>query len=63
VIKLAPVDGHDPEIERLDLTPPHLIDAVVTEEGAFAPDEIASLVDRTPFLRDGYVLLRAASSR
>jgi translation initiation factor 2B subunit (eIF-2B alpha/beta/delta family) len=63
VIKRAPVDGHDPGIERLDLTPPHLIDAIVTEEGAFAPDEIASLVDRTPFLRDGYVLVRAASSR
>ena len=60
VIKLAPVDGRDPGIERLDLTPPDLIDAVVTEEGAFAPDEIASLVDRTPFLRDGYALVRAA---
>jgi hypothetical protein len=29
----------------------------VTEEGVCAPDEIAALVDRTPFLREGYELL------
>ena len=58
VIKLAPVDGRDPGIERLDLTPPDLIDAVATEEGLFPPHEIAALVDRTPFLRDGWALLR-----
>lgn len=57
VIKLAPVDGHDPEESRFDLTPPELVDLYVTEEGAFAPDEIATLADRTPFLLDGYRLL------
>jgi translation initiation factor 2B subunit (eIF-2B alpha/beta/delta family) len=60
VIKLAPVDGRDPGIERLDLTPADLIDAVATEEGLFPPGEIASLVDRTPFLRDGWTLLRGS---
>lgn len=58
LIKLVPVDGRDPGIERLDLTPPDLIDTIVTEEGLFPPHEIASLVDRTPFLRDGWALLR-----
>ncbi len=62
VIKLAPVDGRDPGIDRLDLTPPDLIDAVATEEGLFPPEEIASLVDRTPFLRDGWALLRQSPS-
>ena len=37
------------------------IDRFVTEEGAFAPEEIAALVDRTPFLREGYELLRSGS--
>jgi translation initiation factor 2B subunit (eIF-2B alpha/beta/delta family) len=64
VIKLAPVAAVDapnmrPEARELfDLTPPDLIDQVVTEEGAFSTDEIAALVDRTPFLREGYALLR-----
>jgi translation initiation factor 2B subunit (eIF-2B alpha/beta/delta family) len=62
VIKLAPVEGRDPGIERLDLTPPDLIDAVATEEGLFPPHEIASLVDRTPFLQDGWALLRRKPS-
>ena len=44
---------------RVDLTPPDLIDRYVTEEGMVAPDEIAALVDRTPFLREGYELLRS----
>ena len=44
--------------EAFDLTPPDRIDRYVTEEGAFGPEEIAALVDRTPFLRDGYELLR-----
>jgi methylthioribose-1-phosphate isomerase len=47
--------------ELFDLTPPDLIDQVVTEEGAFSTDEIAALVDRTPFLREGYALLRGES--
>ncbi|MGH2995769.1 MAG: hypothetical protein ACRDON_03380 [Gaiellaceae bacterium] len=58
VIKLAPEGPRDPEEERFDLTPPELLDAIVTEEGAYPPDEIAALIDRTPFLREGYALLR-----
>ena len=30
----------------------------VTDEGIFEPDEIAALIDQTPYLRDGYELLR-----
>ena len=58
VLKLAPEDPYEPDEERVDLTPPSLIERYVTEEGSFAPDEIATLVDRTPFLREGYELLR-----
>jgi ribose 1,5-bisphosphate isomerase len=61
VLKLAPDDPYEPDEERVDLTPPDLIDRYVTEEGVFAPDEIAALVDRTPFLREGYELLRRGS--
>lgn len=63
VIKLAPVPGSQaPEladIERslFELVPPELITEVVTEEGPFAPDEIATLVDRVPFLGEGYALV------
>ena len=58
MLKLAPVDPYEPDEERVDLTPPDLIERYVTEEGSFAPDEIATLVDRAPFLREGYELLR-----
>jgi len=61
VIKLAPIDVADaPPLtaEEFELTPPELIDCVVTEEGAYLPEAIGALVDRTPFLRDGYALLR-----
>jgi translation initiation factor 2B subunit (eIF-2B alpha/beta/delta family) len=63
VIKLAPVPGSQaPEladIERslFELVPPELISEVVTEEGPFPPDEIATLVDRVPFLSEGYALV------
>ena len=57
VLKLAPDDPYEPDEERVDLTPPEQIDRYVTEEGVCAPDEIAALVDRTPFLREGYELL------
>ena len=60
VIKLAPMDAGDaPPLtaEEFELTPPALIDSVVTEEGTVSPDEIGALVDRTPFLREGYALL------
>jgi translation initiation factor 2B subunit (eIF-2B alpha/beta/delta family) len=61
VLKLAPDDPYEPDEERVDLTPPELIGSYVTEEGIFAPNEIAALVDRTPFLREGYELLRGTS--
>lgn len=56
--KLAPFEPQDPNAERWDLTPPECIDTYVTEEGAFTPADIAALVDRTPFLRQGAELLR-----
>ena len=68
VIKLAPVPGSQaPEladIERslFELVPPELITEVVTEEGPFAPDEIAALVDRVPFLSEGYALVSPVSA-
>ena len=60
VVKLAPITAEaappltEPEFE---LTPPELIDSVMTEEGGYPPEEIAALVDRTPFLRAGYKIL------
>ena len=59
VIKLAPEDPRDPGEERFDLTSPQHIDLFVTEEGEFPPEDIAALIDRTPFLHDGYALLLA----
>lgn len=61
VVKLAPFDSAvAPELTAPDfeLTPAELIDCVVTEEGTVSPEEIRALVDRTPFLRDGYAILR-----
>ena len=64
VIKLAPLAADEapefePEVSALfELTPAQLIDEIVTEEGTFPSDEVASLVDRVPFLREGYALLR-----
>ena len=69
VIKLAPVPGTQaPEladIERslFELVPPDLITEVVTEEGTFPPDEIAVLVDRVPFLSEGYALVMPVGAR
>jgi translation initiation factor 2B subunit (eIF-2B alpha/beta/delta family) len=63
VIKLAPVPAARApelaEIERslFELVPAELITEVVTEEGVFPPEEIATLVDRIPFLREGYELV------
>jgi len=59
VIKLAPIDA--PEYiddDHFDVTPPELVDEIVTEEGAYPSDGVRSLVDRTPFLSEGYALLR-----
>jgi translation initiation factor 2B subunit (eIF-2B alpha/beta/delta family) len=70
--KLAPFDpaarGSDwsdlpGEDDPFDLTPPTCVDRYVTDEGAFGPDEIAALIDQTPFLREGYALLRQQPSR
>jgi translation initiation factor 2B subunit (eIF-2B alpha/beta/delta family) len=60
VIKLAPIDASDLPLtaEEFELTSPELIDSIVTEEGAVLPEEVRALVDRTPFLREGYALLR-----
>lgn len=66
IVKLSPmdaVDAPDPgpaERELFELTPPELLTVIVTEEGVFTPDDIAQLVDRTPFLREGYALLQPA---
>jgi translation initiation factor 2B subunit (eIF-2B alpha/beta/delta family) len=57
VIKLSPAEPRDPGEERFDLTSPKYIDRYYTEEGDYAPEDIAALIDRTPFLRDGYKLL------
>jgi ribose 1,5-bisphosphate isomerase len=60
-----PADGDWSDLpateETFDLTPADRIDRYVTEEGMFSPDEIAVLFDRTPFLREGYELLRATA--
>jgi translation initiation factor 2B subunit (eIF-2B alpha/beta/delta family) len=61
VLKVAPADPHQPDEGRVDLTPPDRIARYVTEEGVFAPDEIGALVDRTPFLAEGYELLGGVS--
>jgi translation initiation factor 2B subunit (eIF-2B alpha/beta/delta family) len=61
VIKLVPVEPRDPGEDRFDLTGPGLIDLFVTEEGECTPEEMASLMDRTPFLLDGYRLLAEGS--
>jgi len=58
VLKLAPDDPCKPDDERVELTPPDQIDRIVTEEGEFVAEEISVLIDRTPFLREGYELLR-----
>ena len=66
IVKLSPMDGVDApdpgpaERELFELTPPELLTAIVTEEGLFTPADIAHLVDRTPFLREGYALLQPA---
>jgi translation initiation factor 2B subunit (eIF-2B alpha/beta/delta family) len=63
IIKLAPIEAasapEPSEAERalFELTPPELLAEIVTEEGATATDCVGALVDRTPFLREGYALL------
>jgi len=68
IVKLAPIDAATaPELsadERalFELTPPELLSEIVTEEGSVGSDGVGALVDRTPFLREGYSLLLPASA-
>jgi translation initiation factor eIF-2B subunit delta len=55
VMKLSP--ANPPSECECELTPVDLLDCVVTEEGTHPANEIRALVDRTPFLREGYSLL------
>ena len=57
----SPWAGRVEDDDQFDLVPAHRIDRYVTEEGAFAPDEIGALVDRTPFVSEGYQLLRSGN--
>jgi translation initiation factor eIF-2B subunit delta/methylthioribose-1-phosphate isomerase len=66
--KLAPFappggasDWNDLPEDTFDLTPAERIDRYVTEEGVFSPTDIGVLFDQTPFLREGYELLRRRS--
>ena len=59
LLKLAPIPPptaqNEPDLR--DVTPPGLVDEIVTEEGAVHPEDVPMLIDHTPFLRDGYRLL------
>jgi len=60
VIKLAPIDAPARiDDEHFDVTPPEHVDEIVTEEGAFSSDDVRTLIDRTPFLSEGYGILRS----
>jgi translation initiation factor 2B subunit (eIF-2B alpha/beta/delta family) len=60
VIKLAPIDAPERiDDEHFDITPRELIDEIVTEEGTYSSEDVRSLIDRTPFLSQGYGLLRS----
>jgi translation initiation factor 2B subunit (eIF-2B alpha/beta/delta family) len=68
VIKLAPVAPDEAceyirDEQAFDITPAEDVDEIVTEEGACASADVGALVDRTPFLRDGYQLLRPLGTR
>jgi translation initiation factor 2B subunit (eIF-2B alpha/beta/delta family) len=60
LLKLAPVPAPtvEDEPELRDTTAPELLDEIVTEEGPVVPEDVRSLIERTPFLRDGYRLLK-----
>jgi translation initiation factor 2B subunit (eIF-2B alpha/beta/delta family) len=68
IIKLAPIEAaaapEPSEAERtlFELTPPELIAEIVTEEGPTPTDCVGALIDRTPFLREGYALLLPANA-
>jgi translation initiation factor 2B subunit (eIF-2B alpha/beta/delta family) len=54
----APSPTVEDEPELRDTTPSEFVDEIVTEEGPVVPEDVSSLIERTPFLRDGYLLLR-----
>jgi translation initiation factor eIF-2B subunit delta len=60
-LKLAPVAPPtvEDEPELRDTIASELVDEIVTEEGLVVPEEVRSLIEHTPFLRDGYRLLKA----
>ena len=69
IIKLAPIEAasapEQSEAERtlFEMTPPELLSEIVTEEGSTPlPTSVGALIDRTPFLRDGYALLLPANA-
>lgn len=59
LLKLVPVPSptREDEPELRDTTSPELVDEIVTEEGPVVPADVKSVIERTPFLRDGYRLL------
>jgi ribose 1,5-bisphosphate isomerase len=61
LLKLVPVPSPNAEDEPnlRDTTPSELIEEIVTEEGPTMPEDVKSVIERTPFLQDGYRLLRA----
>ena len=60
VIKLAPIDAPARiDDEHFDVTPAEHVDEIVTEEGAYPSDDVRTLIDRTPFLSEGYGILRS----
>ncbi len=68
IIKLAPIEAasapepNEAERALFELTPPELLSEIVTEEGPTPTDCVGALVDRTPFLREGYALLLPANA-
>jgi translation initiation factor eIF-2B subunit delta len=59
LLKLAavPPPSEEDEPDLRDTTPGELLDEIVTEEGPVVPEAVRTLIERTPFLRDGYRLL------
>src|SRR6266516_4179758 len=68
IVKLAPIDAavapqlSEAERSLFELTPPELSTEIVTEEGSVSSDGVGALVDRTPYLREGYALLLPAAA-
>ena len=60
LLKLVPAPSPtiEDEPDLRDTTSPELVDEIVTEEGPVVPEDVESVIERTPFLRDGYRLLR-----